>query len=178
MQIPSSTSSYQAHPTNSYSKSDSTSINATANTAAVSATQAKAYSTESKNDYANKHTDSVSLSTEAKALSAASQQAPINSDTSKKAVTLPAEPTSPSLPHDGEKVENYIHYKKAQVQYQFYADLAGAATGNGSMSATSAYIVKNNDEARAATVNAASMNQQQAVLNSYVETTQSINASA
>ncbi|ARD21761.1 MULTISPECIES: hypothetical protein [Shewanella] len=104
--------------------------------------------------------DSVTISAQAMALSQ-SQSEP---------------ETQPSLPNNGEKVENYVHYKKAQTQYQFYSDLAGVANGSDdSISATSAYIIKNNDDARAATVNAANMNNQQNMLNAYVETTKSIN---
>ncbi|GIU51209.1 hypothetical protein [Shewanella sp. KT0246] len=113
----------------------------------------------------NPQSDTVNLSAKAISLS--------------EAAKTHSEPeTQPTLPNDGEKVENYVHYKKAQAQYQFYSDLAGVANGNdGSMSATSVYMVKNNDDARAATVQAANMNNQQDMLNTYIETTQSINES-
>lgn len=118
--------------------------------------------------------DTVKLSAQAIALSQTSSQ--VSSQTASQPSTQPV--TQPTLPNDGEKVENYVHYKKAQTQYQFYSDLAGVATGSdNSMSASSAYIVKNNDDARAATVAAANMNNQQNMLDAYVETTKSINES-
>ncbi|WP_153914267.1 hypothetical protein [Shewanella sp. TC10] len=137
---------------------DSASSNGLPLSSAVSATQA------------TPQTDTVTISARAMSMS-------LNMSTS-STETANDSTVQPALPNDGEKVENYVHYKKAQAQYQFYSDLAGVANGSdSSMSATSAYIVKNNDEARAATVQAANMNNQQDMLNTYIETTQSINES-
>ena len=149
MQVQSSVNSYQ---TNTVSTVDTDS--AVAQTTAPSTL-----------NQASPQSDTVSLSARAISMS--------------EAAKTHSEPeTQPTLPNDGEKVENYVHYKKAQAQYQFYSDLAGVANGSdGSMSATSAYMVKNNDDARAATVQAANMNNQQNMLNTYIETTQSINES-
>ncbi|GIU18388.1 hypothetical protein [Shewanella sp. MBTL60-007] len=110
--------------------------------------------------------DTVTLSAKSIALS---KQAP----DSKSPQTLPAQP---KLPNEGEKVEAYVEYKKAKVQYQIYADIAGVATGNGNgLSPATAYYLSNNDDARAATVNAKAQQQQLASMQTYVETSQNSN---
>ncbi|CAM3251512.1 hypothetical protein [Shewanella pealeana] len=79
--------------------------------------------------------------------------------------TLPAQPKQPN---QGEKVEGYVEYKKAKLQYQIYADMAGVATGNGNgLSPITAYYLSNNDDARAATVNAKSQQLQLASMQTY-----------
>ncbi|MCC4834801.1 hypothetical protein LMH66_19335 [Shewanella sp. 10N.7] len=133
----------------------------------------------SKSSASASQVDSVNLSAQAIALSNQAATIPTQAAQAKQTNSTSSEDgTQPSLPNDGEKVENYVHYKKAQAQYQFYSDLAGVANGSdNSMSATSAYMVKNNDDARAATVQAANMNNQQNMLDTYMQTTQSINES-
>ncbi|MDO6611631.1 hypothetical protein Q4601_06055 [Shewanella sp. 1_MG-2023] len=167
MQIQSSVSTQQVNDasatTTSITPAESASIATSKSSASASASQV----------------DSVNLSAQAIALSNQAATIPNQAAQAKQTNSASSEDgTQPSLPNDGEKVENYVHYKKAQAQYQFYSDLAGVANGSdNSMSATSAYMVKNNDDARAATVQAANMNNQQNMLDTYMQTTQSINES-
>ncbi|MGS0682467.1 hypothetical protein ACVBIL_15050 [Shewanella sp. 125m-7] len=85
-------------------------------------------------------------------------------------------PVGPTLPNDGDKIEVYVEYKKAKMQYQIYSDIANIATGsNNGTSPATAYYLSNNDEARAATVNAKALQQQVASMQTYVDTTKSLN---
>ncbi|ABZ75823.1 conserved hypothetical protein [Shewanella halifaxensis HAW-EB4] len=85
-------------------------------------------------------------------------------------------PAVPALPNEGEKIEVYIEYKKAKMQYQIYSDMANIATGNSNaVSPTTAYYLSNNEDARAATVNGKAQQQQVATMQTYVDTTQSLN---
>ncbi|WOT04180.1 hypothetical protein [Shewanella youngdeokensis] len=110
--------------------------------------------------------DSVTLSSQSITL-AAQQDTSANDD-----VTLPVEP---SLPDNGEKVEHYVDYRKAKAQYQFYADIAGVSTDNSHLSPASAYYLSNNEDARQAVVNNKAQQQQAALMQTYVDTTKSIN---
>ena len=113
--------------------------------------------------------DTVTLSANAMALAAKEKQAPASNTT---AEPLPAEP---KLPNEGEKAEAYVDYRKAKAQYKVYADIAGVATTNNSLSPASAYYLSNNDDARDAVLNNKAQQQQVAVMQTYVETSQSIN---
>jgi len=115
--------------------------------------------------------DTVTLSSNAIELSALDSAAKKASSTANEAEILPVEP---KLPNEGEKVDDYIDYKKAKAQYQFYADIAGVATDSNSLTPASAYYLSNNDDTRAAVVNSKAQQQQVAVMQTYVETTQSI----
>ncbi|WP_394200556.1 hypothetical protein [Shewanella waksmanii] len=98
--------------------------------------------------------DTVTLSPQAMAMSR------------KDNATLPG--TLPSLPNNGDKVEGYVDFKKAQMQYQVASDLAGVATGNGNgISAPTAYYLNNNDEARSAVVNQQAQQQNVAAMQAY-----------
>ncbi|MEZ9596619.1 hypothetical protein AB4298_18490 [Shewanella sp. 10N.261.52.F9] len=82
----------------------------------------------------------------------------------------------PNLPNEGEKAEVYIEYKKAKMQYQIYADMANVVTGNNSgVSPMTAHYLVNNDDARAATVNAKAQQQQIATMQTYASTSQNLN---
>ncbi|QBF84232.1 hypothetical protein EXU30_17310 [Shewanella maritima] len=88
-------------------------------------------------------------------------------------------PLEPTLPNEGEKIEDYLAFKKGIKQYQIYADLANIATGsNQHMSASTAYYLSNNDGARNATVNVMNKNMQMAAMQTYYDTTQAINTEA
>lgn len=112
------------------------------------------------------NSDSVTISRQAAELSSQARQS------TEEAETLP---TTPSLPNGGEKVENYVEFRKAKAQYQIYSDMAAIATGNSKgMSASTAYYLSNNDDARAAVVDSKAQQQQVSVMQTYVNTTQSI----
>ncbi len=116
--------------------------------------------------------DTVTLSANAITLAAKDSSTAKTVAATKQAEVLPVEP---KLPNEGEKVENYVDYKKAKAQYQFYADIAGVTSGNSNLTPASAYYLSNNDDARQAVVDNKAQQQQQAVMQTYVETTQTIN---
>ncbi|QQX78942.1 hypothetical protein JK628_15415 [Shewanella sp. KX20019] len=116
--------------------------------------------------------DTVTLSNNAIKLSALDSAVKKASSAANEAEILPVEP---KLPNEGEKVDDYIDYKKAKAQYQFYADIAGVATNSKSLTPASAYYLSNNDDAREAVVSNKAQQQQVAVMQTYVETSQSIN---
>lgn len=112
--------------------------------------------------------DTVTLSATALSLSANSSS---TTDTNTPS-------TKPELPHNGDKATAYVEYRKAKMQYQIYSDMANIATGSDkSVSPTTAYYLSNNDQARAATVDAKSQQQQVSAMQTYAETTQAINNS-
>ncbi|PKG58060.1 hypothetical protein [Shewanella sp. GutDb-MelDb] len=116
--------------------------------------------------------DTVTLSASAIELAAQGRSAEKTSSVANEAEILPV---TPKLPNEGEKVDDYVDYRKAKAQYQFYADIAGVATGSSNLTPASAYYLSNNDDARAAVVNNKAQQQQAAVMQTYVETSQSIN---
>lgn len=130
----------------------------------ASAQVASAYQAEGATKPLPNLTDSVTLSAEAMALS---MQPPA---ATKGAETLPATPT---LPNEGEKVDNYVEYRKAKAQYQIYSDMAGVATANSnSLSPVTAYYVSNNDEARTAVVDNHAQQQSVAAMQTYAQVSQ------
>lgn len=133
---------------------------------AQNATQSKIDSPLTTTQRSN--SDIVTISKQAAGLSSQSQAQP----SAKEAETLPAKP---SLPNEGEKVDNYVEYRKAKAQYQIYSDMAGIATGNSKgMSASTAYYLSNSDDARAAVVDSKAQQQQVSAMQTYANTTQSI----
>ncbi len=153
---------------------NSTSQNTSLDTQAIASKQPVQNTTQSKTDSPltttqpsqSSSSDSVTISAQAAELSSQAQSS------SKEAETLPVKP---ALPNDGEKVENYVEYKKAKAQYQIYSDMAGIVTGNSQgMSASTAYYLSNNDDARAAVVDSKAQQQQISTMQTYVNTTQSI----
>ncbi|ABV35953.1 conserved hypothetical protein [Shewanella sediminis HAW-EB3] len=155
---------------------NSTSQNTGPATQAIASKQSVQNATQSKTDSPltttqpsqQSNSDSVTISIQAAALSSQSQAQP----SAKDAETLPVKP---ALPNDGEKVDNYVEYKKAKAQYQIYSDMAGIVTGNSQgMSASTAYYLSNNDDARAAVVDSKAQQQQISTMQTYVNTTQSI----
>ncbi len=109
-------------------------------------------------------TDTVTLSAQALSLS---QQPPT---TNKDAETLPV---TPSLPNQGEKVDDYVEFRKAKAEYQVYSDIAGMATGNSNgISAPTAYYLSNNDEARAAVVDNKAQQQNVSAMQAYAQASQ------
>ncbi|QLE86268.1 hypothetical protein FLM48_15025 [Shewanella sp. Scap07] len=100
------------------------------------------------------HADTVTISAQAMALSRNDQS------------SLPG--TLPALPNNGDKVDAYVDYKKAQMQYQVASDLTGIATGTGNgISAPTAYYLNNNDDARSAVVNQQVQQQNLAAMQAY-----------
>ncbi len=151
---------------------NSTSQNTSLDTQAIASKQAAQNTTQSKTGSnliatsQSSNSDNVTISIQATELSSKAQS------NSKEADTLPAKP---ALPNEGEKVENYVEYRKAKAQYQIYSDMAGIATGNSKgMSASTAYYLSNNDEARAAVVDSKAQQQQVSAMQSYAKTTQDI----
>ncbi|GAA0791486.1 MULTISPECIES: hypothetical protein [Pseudomonadati] len=126
---------------------------------------------------AKKALTSVSISPQAHSLLAAEQskiQSTADVDVSANpSPENPIETTKPVI-KDNEKLDNYVHYKKAQMKYQIYADMANISSGNSdSIKPATAYYLSNNEDARAFTVNSMAQNHQVAMLNTYAETTKS-----
>ncbi|GIU36378.1 hypothetical protein L2719_14890 [Shewanella schlegeliana] len=118
------------------------------------------------NNAAVLQTDTVTLS--AKSIALCNQALESN-----PSQTLPAQP---KRPNEGEKIEGYVEFKKAKMQYQIYADMANIATGrDNNVSPATVYYLSNNDDARAATLNAKAQQQQIASMQTYVETNQESN---
>ncbi|RTR34512.1 hypothetical protein [Shewanella atlantica] len=153
---------------------NSTSQNTPPTTQGIASNQPVQNTTQSKTDSPltttqasqRSNSDIVTISKQAAELSSQAQPS------AKEAETLPAKP---SLSNEGEKVDNYVEYRKAKAQYQIYSDMAGIATGNSKgMSASTAYYLSNNEDARAAVVETKAQQQQASVLQTYVNTTQGI----
>ncbi|QDO83150.1 hypothetical protein FM037_07830 [Shewanella psychropiezotolerans] len=165
----------QVNSTNQYATNASVAIQPASNQAPTTAFQAKVVAAKPLPNI----TDSVTLSAQAMALSKQPKM-PISE-------VMPLTPTRPALPgtgenqgnNQGEKVDQYIEYRKTVAQYQIYSDMAGVATGNGNgLSPVSAYYLSNNDGAREAVVGSMAQQQEVSVMQTYVETTQSINEQA
>ena len=121
---------------------------------------------------------SVSISPQAHALLAAEQSkvqsTPYVDMDAKPTAENSIETTKPAPIKDNEKLDNYVQFKKAQMKYQIYADMANISSGNsGSIKPATAYYLSNNEDARAFTVNSMTRNHQVAMLNTYTETTKS-----
>ncbi|WP_354624920.1 hypothetical protein [Psychromonas sp. MME2] len=88
-------------------------------------------------------------------------------------VTLPEQPDTPLT---GEKLQQYVQFKKAQAQYQIHADMANILTGNGDgISAPTAYYLSTNEDARGVVLQQHAMQQQAENMQRYQESTQAIN---
>lgn len=161
----------QVNSTNQYATSSSAAIQPASNQVSTAAYQAEVVAAKPLPNI----TDSITLSAQAMALSK-QPQLPLNE-------AIPITPTRPALPgageNQGEKVDQYIEYRKAVAQYQIYSDMESIATGNGNgMSPTTAYYLSNNDGAREAVVNSMVQQEEISIMQTYVETTQSINEQA
>jgi len=153
---------------------NSTTPNVSPSTQAIASKQSAQNAAQSKSESnliapsQSSNSDSVTISTLAAELSSKAQSQAQPS--AKDAETLPAKP---SLPNEGEKVENYVEYRKAKAQYQIYSDMAGIATGNSKgMSASTAYYLSNNDEARVAVVDGKSQQQNISAMQAYAQASQ------
>ncbi len=90
----------------------------------------------------------------------------------------PDQPDTPQLPNGGEKLEQYVQVRKSIAQYNMYADMANLAIGNSNnLSPASAYYLANNDEAKSAVVTTKHQQMQINAMQTYVETSNSINTS-
>ena len=88
-------------------------------------------------------------------------------------VTLPVEPSSPL---SGEKLAQAVQFKKAQMQYQAVADMANLVTGNNQgISASSAYYLSQNEDAREFVLTTKSQQQTLENMANYQQQTNSLN---
>ena len=86
---------------------------------------------------------------------------------------LKAPQNLPTLPNNGDRLDDYVTYKKAQLEYQIYSDMVGVPTGKGDgLSPASAYYLSNNDTARSAVINANAQQQNVTAMQTYAATSQ------
>ncbi|MCL1140214.1 hypothetical protein [Shewanella pneumatophori] len=137
---------------------------------ATQSTQATQIAPSAANVSLHLQQDTVTISATALRLSATSTSTnDISSDEN-------APVTKPELPNDGDKANAYIEYRKAKMQYQIYSDMASIVTGNSNnVSPVTAHYLSNNDQARAATVDAKAQQQQIATMQTYAATTSELN---
>lgn len=114
----------------------------------------------------------VSISEQAKQL-AQTDKIPSTSSLQAQPVPLPEKPADPLT---GEKLEQAVQFKKAQMHYQATADMVNLVTGNGNgMSASSAYYLSNNEGARETVLETKAQQQNLANMQAYQEQTQALN---
>jgi len=94
--------------------------------------------------------------------------------TSRQPVQLPVEPQKPLT---GEKLEQAVQFKKAQTQYQVASDMLNILNKDNSsnMSASSAYYLSKNEEARELVVDTKSQQQAMKNMQAYQEQTATLN---
>lgn len=106
-------------------------------------------------------TDTVTLSRDAKQLAANAQ----------KSAEKPAE-----MPALRDNIETLVELKHAKMKYQVIADMTNIATGTSQgISASTAYYLSHNEDARAMTVNQLAQQQQVNTMQNYAETSKNIN---
>ncbi|EGT3624843.1 hypothetical protein FAP94_00250 [Morganella morganii] len=106
-------------------------------------------------------TDTVTLSRDAKQLAANAQ----------KSAEKPAE-----MPALRDNIETLVELKHAKMKYQVIADMTNIATGTSQgISASTAYYLSQNEDARTMTVNQLAQQQQVNTMQNYAETTKNIN---
>ena len=106
-------------------------------------------------------TDTVTLSRDAKQLAANAQ----------KSAEKPAE-----MPALRDNIETLVELKHAKMKYQVIADMTNIATGTSQgISASTAYYLSQNEDARTMTVNQLAQQQQVNTMQNYVETSKNIN---
>lgn len=106
-------------------------------------------------------TDTVTLSRDAKQLAANAQ----------KSAEKPAE-----MPALRDNIETLVELKHAKMKYQVFADMTNIATGTSQgISASTAYYLSQNEDARTMTVNQLAQQQQVNTMQNYAETTKNIN---
>jgi hypothetical protein len=106
-------------------------------------------------------TDTVTLSRDAKQLAANAQ----------KSAEKPAE-----MPALRDNIETLVELKHAKMKYQVIADMTNIATGTSQgISASTAYYLSQNEDARALTVNQLAQQQQVNTMQNYAETSKNIN---
>ena len=106
-------------------------------------------------------TDTVTLSRDAKQLAANAQ----------KSAEKPAE-----MPALRDNIETLVDLKHAKMKYQVIADMTNIATGTSQgISASTAYYLSQNEDARAMTVNQLAQQQQVNTMQNYAETSKNIN---
>ena len=114
----------------------------------------------------------VSISAQAQQLLAQDDKAS-SSSLQSQAVPLPEKPTQPLT---GEKLQQAVQFKKAQLHYQATADMVNLVTGNGNgISASGAYYLSNNEDARETVLEAKAQQQNLANMQAYQEQTQTLN---
>lgn len=90
-----------------------------------------------------------------------------------KTITLPSEPSTPLT---GDKLEQAVQVKKAQLHYQTVADMANIlSNSDNNVSASTAYYLSNNEDARELVVQTKSQQQTMANMQAYQEQTASLN---
>lgn len=89
-------------------------------------------------------------------------------------VQLPVEPQQPLT---GEKLEQAVQFKKAQTQYQIAADMANILSkdSDSSMSASTAYYLSENEDARELVLDTKSQQQAMDNMQAYQEQTAALN---
>lgn len=106
-------------------------------------------------------TDTVTLSRDAKQLAANAQ----------KSAEKPAE-----MPALRDNIETLVELKHAKMKYQVFADMTNIATGTSQgISASTAYYLSQNEDARTMTVNQLAQQQQVNTMQNYAETSKNIN---
>lgn len=106
-------------------------------------------------------TDTVTLSRDAKQLAANAQ----------KSAEKPAE-----MPALRDNIETLVELKHAKMKYQVIADMTNIATGTSEgISASTAYYLSQNEDARTMTVNQLAQQQQVNTMQNYAETSKNIN---
>jgi hypothetical protein len=85
-------------------------------------------------------------------------------------------PISPGHPLTGEKLQQAVQFKKAQLHYQATADMVNLMTGNSNgVSVSGAYYLSKNEEARGVVLAAKAQQQNLANMQSYQEQTKALN---
>nr|WP_253724228.1 hypothetical protein [Shewanella baltica] len=88
-----------------------------------------------------------------------------------KSAEKPAE-----MPALRDNIETLVELKHAKMKYQVIADMTNIATGTSQgISASTAYYLSHNEDARAMTVNQLAQQQQVNTMQNYAETSKNIN---
>ncbi len=115
------------------------------------------------------------------AISAAEETVTISNDAKRLAeitpMPLPEVPANHTLNEVTTSAEKYAEFQLLKMQYQVASDMTNLAMGtNNGMSASTAYYLSRHDEAREATVNHMADKQQANLFQTYINTSESINA--
>jgi len=85
--------------------------------------------------------------------------------------------TDPQTPFSGDKLEQAVQLKKAQLHYQVASDMVNLATGNSNngLSLASTYYLSQNEDAREVVLNIKSEQQNRQNMQAYQEQTAALN---